>query len=106
MKLLGVEMDQETRCKHYHLEVDRIAIKFACCDTYYPCYQCHEELAGHPAVRMKLSQADQLGVLCGGCQTELTINEYLNSNNQCPKCGKSFNPGCKLHKDIYWEDDL
>ena len=39
----GAVLDEETRCAHYHSEIDRIAIKFYCCDTYFPCYECHEE---------------------------------------------------------------
>ena len=39
----GNVIDSETRCAHYHTELDIIAIKFYCCDTYFPCYQCHEE---------------------------------------------------------------
>ena len=38
----GTVLDKETRCAHYHSEIDRIAIKFFCCNTYFPCYECHE----------------------------------------------------------------
>ena len=31
----GNGVDKETRCLHYHSEVDRIAIKFYCCNSYY-----------------------------------------------------------------------
>ena len=47
----GVDLDRQTRCKHWNSTRDIIAIKFACCQTYYACYDCHQELAGHPAAR-------------------------------------------------------
>ena len=34
----GDVIDSETRCTHYHSELDIIAIKFYCCDTYFPCF--------------------------------------------------------------------
>ncbi|MEI2340752.1 hypothetical protein V8V71_18610, partial [Priestia megaterium] len=37
----GDTVDSETRCMHYRTDKDIIAIKFYCCNTYYPCYQCH-----------------------------------------------------------------
>lgn len=43
----GRTTDDQTRCIHYHSAVDIIAIKFKCCNTYYPCFYCHEEEAGH-----------------------------------------------------------
>ena len=43
----GVEVDDESRCAHYHSERDIIAIKMKCCGEYYACKDCHDELAGH-----------------------------------------------------------
>ena len=45
----GKLVDDQTRCVHYQSELDIIAIKFKCCDTYYPCYSCHQEDADHLA---------------------------------------------------------
>lgn len=42
-KIYGATIDNETRCTHYHTPLDIIAIKFKCCDKYYPCYKCHNE---------------------------------------------------------------
>ncbi|WP_415579403.1 CHY zinc finger protein [Filibacter tadaridae] len=101
--LRGKILDNETRCAHYHMEIDRIAIKFYCCDTYYPCYQCHDEDGcGKPAVWPK-DQFDKKAILCGGCGHELTISEYLNCKSECPACLAEFNPGCSLHRDLYFE---
>ncbi|EGV61187.1 hypothetical protein CANTEDRAFT_116623 [Yamadazyma tenuis ATCC 10573] len=99
--LLGELMDSHTRCVHYHDPQDIIAIKFRCCETYYPCYQCHES-AGHPIEKYDMGSSE-LVVLCGGCQTELTFAEY--SPLVCPTCGGQFNPGCKLHYDIYFTNE-
>ena len=49
----GKVVDDNTRCTHYHSALDIIAIKFKCCGKYYPCYQCHEETAGHAALAWK-----------------------------------------------------
>jgi len=34
----GVDVGPETRCRHYDSELDVIAIRFPCCETFYPCY--------------------------------------------------------------------
>lgn len=117
-------IDDETRCKHYHNENDIIAIKFKCCNIYYPCYQCHIEFndAGgsfdgseiptsdgdnsvttepHPIDRWnKHDLIDEPVILCGKCKKEMTFNEY--SSLVC-ECGGQFNPGCKLHYDLYFD---
>lgn len=99
----GKILDKETRCAHYHSEIDRIAIKFYCCDTYYPCYTCHEEDGcGTPAVWPK-EKFDEKAVLCGRCGYELSIGEYLDCKSVCPKCSAEFNPECGLHWGLYFE---
>lgn len=45
IRLGGSIIDVNTRCIHYHTNLDIIAIKFKCCDIYYPCYKCHEEIS-------------------------------------------------------------
>ncbi|MGE0586979.1 MAG: CHY zinc finger protein [Cyclobacteriaceae bacterium] len=103
MKVFGQTLDNQTRCVHYHSPLDVIAIKFKCCDQYFPCYSCHEETVDHEAVRWEKSEFDKPAVLCGVCKTELTINQYLNSNNTCPNCEARFNPGCANHHPLYFE---
>ena len=98
----GKILDEETRCAHYHTVIDRIAIKFYCCDTYYPCYECHkEDGCGAPAIWPK-EKFDEKAVLCGGCGFELSIEEYLACNSVCPTCLAGFNPGCSLHQHLYF----
>ena len=99
----GKVLDEETRCAHYHAEIDRIAIKFYCCNTYYPCYECHQEDGcGAPAV-WPIEKFGEKAVLCGGCGYELTVAEYLDCQSICPTCSVAFNPGCSLHRYLYFE---
>ena len=103
IEVKGKVVDRQSRCKHYHKDVDIIAIKFYCCQTYYPCHKCHEEEGcGNPQVWPK-ALFDEKTILCGHCGKELTINEYLHSAYQCPNCNAQFNPGCGLHRHYYFE---
>ncbi|WP_346266330.1 CHY zinc finger protein [Salirhabdus euzebyi] len=96
-------MDPQTRCKHYHSNQDIIAIRLGCCNVYYSCYECHEELADHPASPVPKEHFHQQHIFCGLCHSILTVHEYLNSNNNCPNCNALFNPNCKLHYHLYFE---
>lgn len=104
-KIYGVEVDAETRCLHYHSPVDVIALKFGCCERYYPCYECHLEVADHPPQPWPRARFDEPAVLCGVCGQELTVHEYQACDSQCPACGARFNPGCKLHAHLYFESE-
>jgi uncharacterized CHY-type Zn-finger protein len=99
----GVSMDGETRCAHYHEKRDIIAIKFKCCRTWFPCHQCHAELAGHASNVWPKEEFDTPAILCGGCGGQLTIREYLESNSACPRCRRRFNPGCASHHHLYFQ---
>lgn len=98
----GVAVDEETRCEHYHSEIDRIAIKFYCCGIYYPCFQCHQAVGCGNADVWPAEKAEEKAVLCGACGYELTITEYLACASSCPNCASAFNPGCSLHKHLYF----
>lgn len=101
--LKGKTVDQETRCVHYHSPLDVIAIKFKCCETYYPCYYCHEEDAGHRAEVWKKKDFNSKAILCGMCKQEMSILEYKSSNYQCPFCKAAFNPKCSNHDHLYFD---
>ncbi|ABN64492.1 predicted protein [Scheffersomyces stipitis CBS 6054] len=105
--LRGQLVDEATRCSHYYSDVDVIAIKFRCCRTYYPCYKCHEELAGHEIqrwARAELEEAKTPVILCGQCHREWNFMEYAASPEmKCQHCGVQFNPKCSLHYDIYFD---
>ncbi|EGA88880.1 Zinc finger domain containing protein [Planococcus donghaensis MPA1U2] len=99
----GINVDAETRCIHYHSPIDRIAIKFFCCQEYFPCFECHEARGcGEPRV-WPTDRFDEKAILCGTCGHELTVTEYLTCSSTCPSCSSSFNPGCSLHKHLYFE---
>jgi uncharacterized CHY-type Zn-finger protein len=99
--VLGKTVDDHTRGVHYRGPTDVIAIKFACCGHYYPCFQCHQECADHPAQQWPVGLWNQLAILCGVCQTEHTIETYLGAHC-CPACGAEFNDGCRLHRHLYF----
>ena len=102
----GIDVDQHGRCEHWHSEVDIIAIKFACCQKFYACFDCHQELAGHnPMPWPKDSFESEQAILCGRCRETMTIKEYMNSNSVCPHCQAFFNPRCELHWHLYFEMD-
>lgn len=103
IEVYGIEVDSQTRCGHYHSAVDIIAIRFRCCDSYYPCYECHQEISDHPSIRWSKDQFEAKAVLCGACGHQLTIHEYLTSNSVCPACDATFNVGCRDHYHLYFE---
>lgn len=102
-EIKGQTVDNETRCSHYHTDLDIIAIKFRCCATYYPCFFCHEEEINHATEKWKKNEFDTLAILCGVCKHEMTINEYLNCSAVCPTCSSAFNPKCSNHYPLYFE---
>lgn len=97
----GPTVDEHTRCIHYATELDVIAIRFICCDRYYPCHLCHQETADHPATPWPADARDQPAVLCGICGVELSVTEYMAAD-ACPRCAAPFNPGCALHYPLYF----
>ncbi|HEX4629936.1 MAG TPA: CHY zinc finger protein [Chthoniobacterales bacterium] len=103
VKVIGVKVDEETRCAHYHGERDIIAIKFKCCGNWFPCHECHAELAGHPAVVWPKEEFSTPAILCGACGHRLTVREYLDCDSVCPHCWRQFNPGCADHRHLYFE---
>lgn len=98
----GLDLDSQTRCKHYHGPNDIIAIKMRCCGVYYACKECHDELADHKIEVWPESEWDTKAILCGACRTELSIRDYLKSRYCCPACGADFNPRCRNHYHYYF----
>jgi uncharacterized CHY-type Zn-finger protein len=99
----GAQLDAQTRCAHWSTALDIVAIKMACCGSYYACRQCHDELAGHPARVWAVETWDEPAILCGACGSELSIRAYLDCGSRCPTCGAGFNPGCHTHRHLYFE---
>jgi uncharacterized CHY-type Zn-finger protein len=101
--VIGLDLDPQTRCAHWRSPLDVIAIKMKCCGAYYACRECHDALAGHAAQVWPRSEWDQPAVLCGVCGEELSVRHYMACENRCPACDAPFNPGCRLHYDLYFE---
>lgn len=102
-RVYGRLVDEETRCVHYHSDLDVIAVKFKCCERYYACFFCHEELEGHDPARWSEGEFGEQAILCGVCMSELTIRDYLSSGFACPSCRSRFNSGCAGHYDLYFD---
>ncbi|MEP6603215.1 MAG: CHY zinc finger protein [Spartobacteria bacterium] len=103
VNVIGVDVDNETRCAHYHDEHDIIALKFKCCGKWFSCHRCHAGFSEHPAQVWAKKDFDTPAILCGGCGHQLTIREYLDCNSVCPRCRRFFNPGCANHYHFYFE---
>mgnify|MGYP006193687779 FL=1 len=106
INVYGKPVDNQTRCVHWHSQLDIIAIKFKCCDKYYPCFSCHQEEANHEHKVWPKAEFDQKAILCGVCGKELSIKDYMDSNNTCPHCKSGFNPGCSKHYHLYFETEV
>src|SRR5689334_3467102 len=96
-------VNQRTQCAHYYSDRDLVAIRFKCCDTFYACMQCHEEMAGHAPSRWSKDEREIHAIYCGNCCRTLSIADYLNCGNFCPLCRAAFNPGCADHYHFYFE---
>ena len=101
--LRGVDVDPETRCAHWNASVDVIALRFGCCETYYPCVACHDDTTDHDAAPWPHERFDEPAVVCGKCGGRLTAREYFACDDACPRCDAEFNPGCRAHRDAYFE---
>lgn len=118
----GIGIDSETRCAHYHTENDVLAILFPCCNRFFSCRTCHDQLTGstdhqesdgavspefvsHEPQTWSAESAGVEALLCGVCGTQFKIERYLAGGEACPNCQHPFNPGCKLHRHLYfWTD--
>ncbi len=99
----GKTIDDLTRCEHYHSPLDIIAIKFKCCNEYYPCYYCHQGTSDHLVQVWKKNEHSTKAIFCGICKHEMTIKQYLTCDNKCPFCNNKFNPNCSNHYHFYFE---
>lgn len=103
VRIHGVDVGLETRCAHYHSDRDVVALRFACCEAFFPCHACHEAVTDHEAVPWPENRFDEPAVYCGVCRETLTAHDYLECADACPRCGAAFNPGCRAHRDVYFE---
>ena len=101
----GLDVDAETRCRHWHGPSDIIALRMRCCGLWVPCSDCHDATSDHPIEVWGRDERDTPAVLCGGCGLVLSIASYLACEAQCPGCRRRFNPGCANHYDRYFAGD-
>ena len=101
-RIHGLDLDAAGRCRHWRSAVDVVAMRMACCGAYWACVDCHDELAGHPVVRRRLDDPSP-AAMCGVCGREMSAIEYLGCGDRCPACGHGFNPGCRLHRHLYFD---
>ena len=102
MQVFGQTVDEETRCVHYRTPADIVAIKFACCGRFYPCFQCHAAGESHPARQWPAAEWSEPAILCGACRGFLSITDYRRAS-RCPHCLAAFNDGCRAHAHLYFE---
>lgn len=98
----GATVDAQTRCAHYRSELDVVALRFHCCDEWYPCARCHDEAVAHERTVWPASMPDAVVALCGCCGGTLAVAEYRMLAG-CPSCGAAFNPRCESHHHLYFE---
>jgi len=66
--VFGINIQAQTQCVHYHSPRDIIAIKFKCCQKYYCCFYCHQEMAkNYDAQQWQCHEFDIMALLCGKC---------------------------------------
>ena len=102
-QVLGVDVDDETRCAHWRSARDIVAIKMRCCGGWYACAECHDALADHPITVWPRAAWAEAAILCGACGHRLTIEAHIGGEDRCPACGAPFNPGCRHHRHLYFE---
>jgi len=101
--VLGLDLDRQTRCAHWRSPRDIVALKLHCCRIYYACRDCHDALAGHAAEVWPRAEWDEMAAMCGACGHEMSGSAYQACDDRCPVCGAAFNPGCRLHRHLYFE---
>lgn len=60
-------------------------------------------MAGHASEVWEKEQLSVKAILCGVCNHEMAISEYLSSENTCPNCKAAFNPACSNDYHLYFE---
>ncbi|MGZ0711960.1 CHY zinc finger protein (plasmid) [Coraliomargarita sp. W4R53] len=104
INVYGLSIDEQTRCVHYSTERDIVAIRFFCCELYYPCHLCHEETSGHRIEVWPRELFCRKAIACGACRHEFSIQQYLTMDH-CTSCASEFNPGCSTHHHLYFSTD-
>ncbi|KRL43329.1 CHY zinc finger protein [Lacticaseibacillus manihotivorans] len=97
-KIYGQQLDVASRCRHYHSDLDVVALWCGQCQKFWACYEFHDAMGDHEFVPLPKAQAL---VLCGACRCMMTYSQY--QSGACPNCWYPFNPRCELHTDHYFQ---
>ncbi|BDZ38102.1 CHY zinc finger protein [Microbacterium suwonense] len=97
----GAVVDDQTRCTHYHSDLDVVALRFRCCGDWYPCVHCHDDSVTHPRMVWEPQDGSVQAAICGVCARTMSISQY-RAAAACPACGAGFNPGCVRHHELYF----
>lgn len=100
--VLGLTVDAQARCAHWHSPLDIVALRLPCCGDWYACRECHDALAGHPGTPWPAHRLSEVAARCGACGHEMSGEAYLACGHRCPACAAPFNPGCERHRDLYF----
>jgi uncharacterized CHY-type Zn-finger protein len=103
VRVFGLDVDVETRCRHYRGASDVVAIQMACCRRFAACIHCHNAVADHEVKPWPADSFDEKRVLCGACGERISIRSYIEESPRCPSCGHALNPGCERHHPLYFE---
>eukprot|EP00940_MAST-03C_sp_MAST-3C-sp2_P000557 g557.t1 len=104
---VGVGTFEQSRCSHWHLDVDRLALQSPCCLKFYACAECHDAMETHKLKPWKVTTSlHHQALLCGACGKTFSFAEYFKAPNACPHCAAGFNPKCKTHWTTYFSTDL
>ena len=102
---VGVNTHGQSRCAHWHSDLDVLALQSPCCSKFYACATCHDALEDHPLqpwpADTKLSTKV---LLCGVCEATFSAGQYLSGDKFCPDpaCAAPFNPGCRKHWHVHF----
>jgi len=103
VRVVGVGLDAQTRCRHYEGGSDVVAIQMNCCRRFVACIHCHAAAVDHDAQPWRAGSFGEQAVLCGACGTRMSIRAYIDGPPCCPSCAHDFNPGCERHYPHYFE---
>jgi len=98
----AVDVDEETRCAHYGIERDIVAIRVSLLRYLLPLSPVSRRgrRPRRPAVAHRPPRGAGGGVW--RLRAEVAIQEYLGVTG-CPACETRFNPGCADHYGRYVE---
>jgi uncharacterized CHY-type Zn-finger protein len=107
---IGVETEkhEHSRCQHYHSKLDVLALESSCCNKFYACVKCHDELEDHTLIPWHADTSlNRHALMCGVCEKTFSILSYTTKSSQCcPYCCAAFNPNCKKHWHMYFSKEL